>query len=349
MTNASGASRFCPNGHAAPADHRFCPQCGVPMAAVSTDLAQDPARPGAGNPTTAVPVAGNPDPTVSDTPVSPWAAPVGGPDAPTLSLSTAPTSSGPPSYSDPPPAGPPPTWGAPAPERRRRGWVVPVIVAAILLAGGGGAAVVFTQSSHSARVSASGSTGADAATSTTLTPATDPAAGTNTTLPPDTTTPTTAPPSTVAPGAPAAAAIATYLQQSAAVRPTVQNAINGVETCNLSAQDGENVLQQAITTRQQILTDLSNLDVSELPHGVELVSDLTQALNDSTTADGYYQQWMSDVGGSGQCNADPTQDSNYEAGQSASQSASADKASFLAVWNVIAVQYNEPTYTVTQI
>jgi hypothetical protein len=154
---------------------------------------------------------------------------------------------------------------------------------------------------------------------------------------------------TVQSGAAAAAAIATYLQQSAAVRPTIQSAINAVETCATSGQSGEGILQQAIDTRSQIVNNLYNLDVSQLPEGAQLVTGLSNALSDSSSADEYYEEWMSDVDTYGTCDTDPTQDSNYEDGQSASQSASADKASFLALWNAIAGEYNEPTFTADQI
>jgi hypothetical protein len=81
-----------------------------------------------------------------------------------------------------------------------------------------------------------------------------------------------------------------------------------------------------------------------------MVGLLTQALNTSISADRSYQAWMRDFEHAGApCGTPQSQDSNYNAANDASQAASADKSSFLALWNPMAPTYGEPTYTEDQL
>jgi hypothetical protein len=71
-------------------------------------------------------------------------------------------------------------------------------------------------------------------------------------------------------------------------------------------------------------------------------------MRDSINADKGYQSWMVDFANAGDpCGSDPGQDSNYVAGQDASNAATIAKNDFLAIWNPMAPQYGQPTYTVT--
>jgi hypothetical protein len=145
--------------------------------------------------------------------------------------------------------------------------------------------------------------------------------------------------------------MATDLSQSASARPEVQNAISGVENCTLSPADGENALGQAIATRQNAVSGLQGLDVSQVPNGAQMVSLLTQALTASIAADNDYKSWMQDFQAAGApCGATAaTTDANYSAGNTASASASSAKSGFLALWNPIAPNYGQPTYTQDQL
>jgi hypothetical protein len=49
------------------------------------------------------------------------------------------------------------------------------------------------------------------------------------------------------------------------------------------------------------------------------------------------------------CGSKQTEDQSYNAGLDASSAASADKSSFLALWNPIAPRYGEPTYSEDQL
>jgi hypothetical protein len=156
-------------------------------------------------------------------------------------------------------------------------------------------------------------------------------------------------PVTPQPGATAMAAIGGYLERSAAVRPSVQQALNGVESCSESPSSGEATIQQAIDARQGILNDLQALSVSGLPNGGQLTASLTTAMQQSVNADRDFQSYMADFANAGSpCGSDPNQDSNYAAGVDASTAASNAKNSFLGLWNPMAPRYGQPTYASDQ-
>ena len=136
-------------------------------------------------------------------------------------------------------------------------------------------------------------------------------------------------------------ALGTYLVRSASVRPAIQPAIDGVRTCSRTPASGQASMQQAISTRQDILNGLRTLSPSGLPSGAQLISTLTAAMQQSVTADRYYQNWMADYA----CGSDPSHNANYLAGQDASAKATAAKKAFLDVWNPMAPRYGQKTYS----
>ena len=150
------------------------------------------------------------------------------------------------------------------------------------------------------------------------------------------------------PGAVAMTALASYLTQSAAVRPTVQPAIDGVRSCAETPSTGQATMQQAISTRQHIVTELQSLSPADVPNGAQLISTLTSAMQNSVNADRYYQNWMADFAAAGSpCGSDPSQNPNFAAGQQASTTATADKNAFLRIWNPLAPRYGQRTYSAT--
>jgi hypothetical protein len=145
------------------------------------------------------------------------------------------------------------------------------------------------------------------------------------------------------------ATLGSYLTQSASVRPSVQGAIDSVQTCSESPSSGEATIQQAIDTRQRILSGLQTLSPSSLPHGAQMISELSAAMQNSVHADQDYQGWMADSAGSGGgCASNPAQDSSYQAAESASVQATASKDAFLNYWNPIAPGYGQKPYTSVQ-
>jgi hypothetical protein len=140
--------------------------------------------------------------------------------------------------------------------------------------------------------------------------------------------------------------LGTYLARSASVRPVVQPAIDGVRACSRTPASGQASMQQAIGVRQDILNGLRTLSPSGLPNGAQLISSLTAAMQQSVTADRYYQNWMADFARLGYtCGSDPGQNANYLAGQNASATATAAKETFLDIWNPMASSYGQKTYS----
>jgi hypothetical protein len=228
-------------------------------------------------------------------------------------------------------APPGPGYGGPAgrrrPRRSGRGWLL-AAVAVVVLAVAGAGAFVATRAGHR---------GTPASFSTTSSVRPSPTAAGTSPGPS---------PANQPPGAAAMSAIGSDLSRSASVRPTVQLAINGVDNCSESPSSGEATLQQAIDTRQAILTDLQTLSVSGLPNGPQLVSTLTTAMQQSVAADQDFKAWMADFANAGNpCGSDPGRNSNYLAGQNASVAASSAKNSFLATWNPMAPGYGQRTYS----
>jgi serine/threonine protein kinase len=221
-----------------------------------------------------------------------------------------------------------PAWDGPAAGTRRRrparrGWLIAVAAVVVLAAVG---SVVFLTGKAKPHSGNSGAVNAAASSSAASSP-------------------TGSPPATQLPGAAAMTTLGSYLAQSAAARPTVQNAINAVQACSESPASGEATVQQAISTRQNILHGLTTLDVSGLPNGTQLVSALTTAMNNSLAADNDYHAWMADLASSGSgCGSNPNQDSNYVAGGNASATATTSKDAFLAIWNPMAPRYGQQTY-----
>jgi len=225
---------------------------------------------------------------------------------------------------------PAPAWDRPTaePVRRqppRRGWLV-VAAAAAVLASVAAGVFLAGKTGHAGSGAPASSSGSPQAHSSP--PGSAAATGT--------------------PGAAAMATLGSYLTQSASVRPTIQNAIDGVEYCSESPASAEATLRHAITTRQGILNGLRTLSVSGLPYGPQLVSTLTTAMQDSIAADQDYLTWMDDFASSGSpCRSDPNQDSYYAAAVTASNAATIAKNAFVAIWNPMAPRYGQPPYSDT--
>lgn len=153
------------------------------------------------------------------------------------------------------------------------------------------------------------------------------------------------PPAAQSSGAAVMATLGSYLAQSASVRPTVQGAIDAVENCSEPPSSGEETIQQAIDTRQRILSGLQTLSPATLPQGAQLISELSTAMQNSINADRDYQSAMADGASSGAaCDSNLAQDSNYQAGQDASAQATAAKGDFLNTWNPVAPGYGQKIY-----
>jgi hypothetical protein len=225
------------------------------------------------------------------------------------------------------------------PRRRRparRGWLIAVAAVVVLVAVGAVAFLAGQAGHHSNSPGTVNAAASSAVASASTSGASSSPSATQATQ------------ATQLPGAAAMTTLGSDLARSAAVRPTVQAAIDNVQNCSESPSSGEAALQQAITTRQAILQGLTTLDVSGLPNGAQLVSTLTTAMQNSLNADNDYHAWMADLVNAGSsCGSNASQDSNYVAGGTASSAATTSKTDFLAIWNPMAPRYGQPTYSPT--
>ena len=227
-----------------------------------------------------------------------------------------------------------PPGGSQRPRSSRRSWLI--AVAAVVVLAVGAVAFLVGQAGHHSNspgtVNAAASSAVASTSASTSGASSSPSATQATQLP----------------GAAAMTTLGSDLARSAAVRPTVQAAIDNVQNCSESPSSGEAALQQAITTRQALLQGLATLDVSGLPNGAQLVSTLTTAMQNSLNADNDYHAWMADLVNAGSaCGSNASQDSNYVAGGTASSAATTSKTNFLAIWNPMAPRYGQQTYSAT--
>jgi flagellar basal body-associated protein FliL len=226
---------------------------------------------------------------------------------------------------------------AAGPQRRRtsRRGVLIGVVAVVILAAVGAVAFLVGKGKPTTATNAGNVVGVSPSV-TSVAPSSSPSASPSSSAP------------TQPPGAAAMATLASYLSQSASVRPNVQNAINGVQSCSESPADAETTIEQAITTRQNILQGLQTLSVGALPNGAQLVSALRTAMQNSVDADTDYHAWMEDLASSGNsCGSNANQDSNYVAAGTADSAATTSKTAFVNLWNPMAPIYGQPTYTAT--
>jgi Protein kinase domain len=235
----------------------------------------------------------------------------------------------------------PPGYGGPVAQPKprrpvRRGWLIATASVAVLAAAGAGV-FLGTRAMHTGNnpVAARSSFQTSQAQTSQASPAS-----------PTTSAASSTTPATPQQGATAMAAIGGYLERSAAVRPSVQQALDGVQSCSESPSSGEATIQQAIDARQGILNDLQTLPVSGVPNGGQLAASLTTAMQESVNADRDFQSYMQDFANAGSpCGSDPRQDSNYAAGLDASTAATNAKNTFLGLWNPMAPGYGQPTYS----
>jgi hypothetical protein len=177
------------------------------------------------------------------------------------------------------------------------------------------------------------------------TPTPPPSPGHSTTAPPSV-QPTTNPPTTQSPTVSAeeqaADNLSSLLTQSVTDRSSIVAAVDDAQSCGSNLNQDPQILQNAATSRQNLLSQLANLSgVSNLPQN--LVSDLRGAWQSSMEADSAYAKYAQDQISNG-CVKNDTADPNYQAAIGPDGQATNYKQAFVALWNPIAMQYGLPTY-----
>lgn len=213
------------------------------------------------------------------------------------------------------------------PHRRPQRTIVLIILALVVLAGGGASAALLVRRNDD-----------DSATSP------------NRPTTPATTTSTASGPSPSASAEQAqVSGLATEISRSVAARATVIAATEGVGNCTTAAARGITMMNQAIRQRQAIASQVGALPMSAVTNGQQLLTDFSNVLALSTSADRDFIGWMQDIQSSSTCPASTATDVSYQAGLRESRRADTAKNEFLALWNPLASQFGEPAYTSTQI
>ncbi len=143
--------------------------------------------------------------------------------------------------------------------------------------------------------------------------------------------------------------ITPLIRQSAIARRAVVKASQQVGACTMPPAQGISVMNQAIAQRQAIIGSIGALPVDAIPNGQELLADLKQATAQSILADQGFIGWMQDMQNAASCPIDTSQDSSYRAGLQASAQAVRAKQEFAALWNPLATDLGQPTFTAAQI
>jgi hypothetical protein len=155
-----------------------------------------------------------------------------------------------------------------------------------------------------------------------------------------------APTTPVTPAVPAEEVAAQHLSdllaQSASDRGAIVSAVNDVNACGSDLSGDAQTFQQAATSRQRLLSQLSSLpDESALP--AQLVTDLAGAWQSSAHADQDFAGWANDEN-SGGCTPSDSSDANFQAATAPDDQATTDKQAFVSLWNPIATRYGLTAY-----
>ncbi|MGW6902964.1 hypothetical protein [Streptomyces sp. NPDC054940] len=137
-----------------------------------------------------------------------------------------------------------------------------------------------------------------------------------------------------------AIALDKLLADSGDSRTAVIYAVADVKSCGNLAQAAKD-LRSAAGQRNQLVTDLSKIEVGQLPNHTELTTALTKAWQASASADNHYAAWADQVAGNKKlCRKGQARSTGQtQAGNRASGTASEQKKTAAQLWNTIAKKY----------
>jgi hypothetical protein len=138
------------------------------------------------------------------------------------------------------------------------------------------------------------------------------------------------------------------IQQAASARKTVLRATGAVGRCTMAPSTAISLMNQAISQRQTAIGRLGSLSVNAIPDGHAMLADLKRLLRRSITADHRFIGWMQDIQAT-TCPVNTSTDTSYQHGLRASARAVEAKIRFVALWNPIATQFGQPTFTISEI
>ena len=139
--------------------------------------------------------------------------------------------------------------------------------------------------------------------------------------------------------------ITAVLGQSASARTTVEEAVNGAGSCQMQPTRAISIMEQAIAGRQDAIGRAEGLYAGAISNGALMLGDLLHALRESSAADQDFAGWIQDIANSGSCPVSTATDASYQAGYRESQRAVAAKDQFVMLWNPLAQEFGQPTFT----
>lgn len=143
--------------------------------------------------------------------------------------------------------------------------------------------------------------------------------------------------------------VAVVIQQSASARSIVNDAVNEVGGCQMKPAQAITIMNQAVAGRQDAIGRAESLPTSAIPNGQSLLGDLLQALHESSIADQDFVGWIQDMANSGSCPISTAADASYQAGYRESLRAVKAKDQFVALWNPLAQEFGQATFTASSI
>ena len=145
----------------------------------------------------------------------------------------------------------------------------------------------------------------------------------------------------------AASNLAGLLSQSVKDRSSITAAVNDVSSCGPSLSQDAQTLQNAATSRQQLLSQLAGLS-GRSALSAAMLQSLTGAWQASAAADQDLGKWAQDEVSKG-CTPNDQADANFRAAMGPDRQATTDKKAFVGRWNSIAARYGLTEYQWNQL
>jgi hypothetical protein len=138
------------------------------------------------------------------------------------------------------------------------------------------------------------------------------------------------------------------LSTSSSSRNAVVNAVASINSCQNLATSASR-LRSAARQRDELVEKLSKMSLNALPHGAELLNELTDAWTSSSAADKYYAAWAGQAEQRKGCKGGHAQKTlETSRGDLASGEATLAKQKAVQLWNPIARKYGLTQRQVTQ-
>jgi len=139
------------------------------------------------------------------------------------------------------------------------------------------------------------------------------------------------------------------LDRSAEQRKRVAALTGQVSRCE-SLSSASQDLQDLASDRQNLVDELGQMDLSDLPNSDTLTVDLEDALDASRDSDRNYADWADEAGDAGCPSGGPAPHTTaYRAAQFTDELATESKEEFVNLWNPIASTYGFPERSAREI